>query len=60
MVINKCTKCSEVVFETEDFLSISLEAFTSEDAEHIKNIRKECGGEPEKKKSWLKNLSRPG
>jgi len=55
LIINKCCDCQELSFGSEDFLSLNLEVFTSDQSDHIKNLRKEfgIGGEPkEKKKSW--------
>ena len=55
LIVNKCSSCQEVSFGSEDFLSLNLEVFTSDQSDHIKNLRKEfgIGGDPkDKKKSW--------
>jgi hypothetical protein len=51
-----------VDFSTDDFLSLNLDVFTSGQLDHIKNIRKEFGGDiKEKKKGFsglIKSISR--
>lgn len=56
LTISKCSKCEQLDFSTDDFLSLNLDVFTSSQVDHIKNIRKEFGGEVKEKKKGLSGL----
>jgi hypothetical protein len=56
LTISKCSKCEQLDFSTDDFLSLNLDVFNSGQVDHIKNIRKEYGGEVKEKKKGLSGL----
>jgi hypothetical protein len=43
LILSLCSKCQQHGFATEDFLSLNLDAFTVENVDHIKTMRKEFG-----------------
>lgn len=54
--ISKCSKCEQLDFSADDFLSLNLDVFTTGQVDHIKSIRKEFGGDGKEKKKGFSGL----
>lgn len=56
VIFNKCSKCTKLSVDSEDFLSLNLEAFTSNQVEHIKSLRKDFSVDTKEKKKGFGGL----
>lgn len=56
LIISKCSKCEALDFDSEDFLSLNLDVFTTNEIDHIKNMRKNFTVESKEKKKGISGL----
>lgn len=56
LIISKCSKCEALDFESDDFLSLNLDVFTTNDTDHIKDLRKNTTSDSKEKKKGISGL----